>query len=289
MAKNPDFAADGTDGTANGKIEDALHHIEIRNADAFQKTLVSGVSWAEKNAKLIVALLVIAILGGLGYAGLQWVGRKQERAAQEAYYAAESKFTKLKEGFERAKFKAFMPEQSKDDPKAPPAVAATGDLAKDYGTVIDDLDRIAHEFAGTTGGAQAGILAGETYLSYKQADKAIAVVQVAAQKLKPTQTLQQLSQVLWGNALAAKDDCQGAVGVWQQVLSNPSAAYLASDVSLRSGLCFEKLGQNDRALEMYRAASLASGDSSSGQAAKGFKRALELKSKPAAAPAQKNG
>lgn len=261
-----------------------LPRIEIKDADVVQSTLAGGLNWMEENSKIVVALIVIAILGAIGYAGLQWVGKRQERAAQEAYYASEAKFTKLKEGFDRAKFKAFMPPTAKEDPTAAKDVAASGDLTKDYGTTLTELEGVAKNYAGTAAGAQAGLLVAETYLTYKQPEKAIEVSQIAASKLKPTQTLQQLSQLMWGNALAAKGDCDGAIARWQDVLKNDKAQFLHPDASLRSGLCLEKMGRADAALEMYRKAASA-GDSAAGTTARGFLRALEVKGKSAAAPA----
>ncbi|MES2964988.1 MAG: tetratricopeptide repeat protein [Bdellovibrionota bacterium] len=261
---------------ANPVSNPGLPRIEIKNADAVQSSLAGAFNWVEDNAKVVVAVLVIAILASIGYAGLQWVGRRQERAAQEAYYMAESKFTKLKEGFDKAKFKAFLPPTKTDDPSAPKETPASGDLAKDYGTVLGDLEKIAKDHAGTAAGAQAGLLVADTYVSYKQPDKAIEYVQVAATKLKPNQTLQQLSVMMWGNALAVKGDCQQAVTHWQTVLKNDAAQFLHPDASLRSGLCLEKMGNMDAALEMYRKAASAS-ESAAGTAARGFLRALEVK------------
>ena len=112
---------------------------------------------------------------------------------------------------------------------------------------------------------------------YKQPEKASEFAQMAATKLPKDHTLGLLATVLWGNALAAKDDCQGALGAWQKVLDSKSASFLQSDVSVRSGVCFEKLGQNDRAAEMYRKAAGATGESASSTTAKGLLRALEMK------------
>lgn len=255
--------------------DNSLPRIDIKNADQFQSTVASGLNWMEDNAKVVVALIVIAILASIGYAGLQWVGRRNERQAQEAYYAAESKYTKLKEGFDRAKFKAFMPPTQENDP-AVKETPATGDLAKDYGAVIGELEKVAKDHAGTAAGAQAGLLAADTYVSYDQPDKAIEVVQLAANKLKTNQTLQQLSVMMWGNALATKGDCEAALTRWQDVLKNEQAQFLHPDASLRSGLCLEKLGRADAAMEMYRKASAAS-ESAAGSTARGFLRALEVK------------
>lgn len=251
------------------------HHIEIKDADAVQSGLANSFNWIEDNAKIFVALIVLAIIGGVAFASLQFVNRRQETQAQDAYYKAEAPFMKKKEEFERAKFKNFMP--SEQAAAQPAAVAASGDIAKDYGTDIAELEKVAKDHAGTAAGAQAAILAAETYLSYKQPDKAVEIAQIPANKLSSSHTLAQLSRVVWGNALAAKGDCQAAVGVWQPLLAESKAAHLKGDLSLRSGVCFENIGQTERAMELYRQASTTAPESSAATTAKGLLRALELK------------
>jgi tetratricopeptide (TPR) repeat protein len=237
-----------------------------------------GFEFLEENAKIFVAIAIVAVLGAIAYLGFDFLKSRQEKSAQAAYYAVEAKFEKLKEGYERAKFQKAMPNMAAKD--GAPAKEATGNLEQDYGTLVSDVEKVATEHAGTAGGAQAAILASETYLSYKQADKAVAVAEAAAKNMNPDKVLGALTRVQWGNALAAKGDCNGAVGVWQQVLGSQKASYLHSDVSLRAGVCFETLGQNDKALEMYRKASAEGGDqSTTARTAKSFLRALETKSK----------
>ncbi len=273
MANGPGDETLSTSKNAS-RTPPAHHRIEVKNADVVQEQLVEGFNWIEDNAKIVVAVIVIAVLGGLGYAGVQIVSNRQEKAAQNEYYKVEAPFLKKREAFEKTKFKAFMPAESADKT---PGEIATGDLAKDYGALITGLETTAKEYSGTAAGGQAAILTAQTYLDYKQPDKAVEYAELAATKLPKGHTLGLLATVLWGNALAAKDDCKGALGVWQKVLDTPAASYLQGDVSVRSGVCFEKLGQNDRALEMYRKASGATGGSASSSAAKGLMRALEMK------------
>ncbi|MES2854941.1 MAG: hypothetical protein V4692_03705, partial [Bdellovibrionota bacterium] len=154
----------------------------------------AGETWVEENAKLIVGLMVVLIVVGLGYAGMQILGKRQERTAQDEYYAVAQKYEKAKGEFDQAKFEQFAPAgQAKTGGKA-----ASGDLEKDYGTVITDLDKIAREHAGTTAGAQAAILAGDTYLQYKQPDKAVELARLTSDKLSDSHTLNHLSRMLLG-------------------------------------------------------------------------------------------
>lgn len=250
----------------------------MRPVDTVQSSLVDGMTFVERHIKLFAVLLVVAILAGLGYVGFQFMERRQERFAQEAYYSVEAQYSKLREGFDRAKFKDLMPEtpETSDSIASQPA---SGDLQKDYGAVIGDLEKVAREHAGTTGGAQAAILAAETYMTYHQPEKAAELAELAATQLDSDHLLAELSRLLWGNALAAKGDCQAAVGVWQRVLDSKSASFLHPEVSLRSGICYENLTQFDKAAEMYRKATADGADTMAGTTAKGLLRALEVKMK----------
>ncbi|HVK62637.1 MAG TPA: tetratricopeptide repeat protein [Bdellovibrionales bacterium] len=234
---------------------------------------VNPTHWAEEHAKLIVSVAVGAIVVALGFIGWQYLGKRQERTAQDAYYAVAQKYEKAREEFERAKFNEFAPA----DQKTPGAKAATGDLQKDYGTIVTDLESVARDHAGTAAGAQAAILASNTYIEYKQPEKAIEISRMTADKLSDSHTLKQLTNMMLGNALAAKGDCQEAVTVWQKIIDNSKATFLHGDASLRAGLCFELLGKNDQALEMYRKASAS--ESGAASTARGLMRALEVKSK----------
>lgn len=274
------------DTEGDERVEKATDELNLKGADPVQQSLASGLDFFEENAKLLAVLVVVAILAGLGYVGFQYVQKRQERSAQDAYYAVEARFTKLKEGYDRAKLQALMPGS------VPPADAkneskpASGNLEQDYGSVLGDLEKVAREHAGTTAGAQASILLGETYLEYKQPEKAVEIAQVSAKSLGAGSLAGSLSRVLWGNALAAKGDCQAAVGVWQQVIDNKEASFLHPDVSLRSGVCYESLNQPEKAAEMYRKVTAEGGNSAAGQTAKGLLRALEMKPKNAASANQ---
>jgi len=282
MANGPTGTiSDKTSGTTSkpGRQIPVQHKIEIKNADAVQGQLLEGAHWLEDNAKLVFAIITVAILAGLVYSVWTVIEKHQEKAAQEAYYSAEAPFAKKRDAFEKTKFKAFMPPDQNDKT---PGEVATGDLAKDYAIVLPPMEKVAKDYAGTAGGSQAAILVAQTYLEYKNPDKAIEFAQIPATKLSKNNTLAVLGKMLWGSALSAKGDCQQALTVWQQILDTKSADYLANDVNLRMGTCLEKMGQSDRAAEAYRNASKGA-DSPASQSAKALLRDLELKTPVAAA------
>jgi tetratricopeptide (TPR) repeat protein len=251
--------------------------LPVHNPDQIQKTLLDGVSWVQRNMKVLVAVGVVFVIAAVAHIVAHSFWDYQERKAQEAYYAAESKFTKLKEGFDRAKLQAMMPagmgqSQATDKP-------ATGNLEADFGALITEFEKVAREQAGTAAGAQAAIVAAETYLEYNQPEKAAEVAGIAVQKLNKKHLLNHLARIQLGSALAAKGDCQGAVTEWEKVLSNKQAAFLHAEAGLRSGMCFESMNQPEKAAEMYRKVTADNADSTAAGTAKGLLRAIEVKAK----------
>lgn len=251
----------------------------IRNPDAVQETLLAASSWIEKNAKLLAGLIAVAILVGIGFIISEWLGSRAERKAQEAYYAIEAKYTKIKEGFDRAKLGALA-QDTKEKPQLP-----SGDLNKDYGTISSELESFARENAKTSAGAQAAILAANLYLTYQQPEKAVEIAQIPATNLSGNRLLANLAKILWGSALADKGDCNGAIKVWGEVLNNSAMTALHGDAALRTGLCYEALNDTDKAREFYLKVTAQSEDSGAAATAKGLLRALEAKT-PASSTTQ---
>lgn len=274
--------ADVTTNSATQKDSfraDRASTLDIRDPDSFQETVLGGWHWVEKHAASVGAVIAVGLLILSGFALKNWWHTRAERKAQESYYAIEHKFTKIKEGFDRAKMRALMPAMAAKDDKKTEA-PATGDLEKDYGAVISDLEKVAHDASGSAAGAQAAIILAETYLSYNQPEKAVAASELASKHLGANSLLGSLVRVQWGSALAAKGDCKEAVNVWGQILAHAANKFLLGDVSLRSGLCYEQIGDLQKAKEMYqKAAAEAGAESPLSATAKGLERALILKSK----------
>ena len=230
-------------------------------------------SWVEANARIIAGVGVLAIVAGFGYAVYQMIEVRQEKAVQEALFPLAHKLNKIKEGFDQSKFQKFMPK----DEKADQSKMASGDIVKDYGSALSDVEKFAHDHVGSIAGAQAALSAGEIYLSYKQPEHAVELGELVVGHLNNTTLMYQMGSVMLGNALATKGDCQAAITAWRKVLDSTVASFLQPDVSLRAGLCYEQLGQIDLAKEMYQRTS-AGGERSAARTAKSFLRALEIKS-----------
>ncbi len=242
----------------------------ISDRDFLQDTVLGLVETLAKHKTVVITVVAAIAVGGIGYAANGAIKSRAELKAQNAFFPIEKSYTEKREKFDQAKFADLTGQ------KAEGAVKATGDLAKDYGTLVEDLEAFAKSHAGTAAGAQAAMLAAETRMSYNQADLAGSTLDSLVKETKSSNLMGGLIRMANGNAWAQAGKCDQAVKAWEQVLATKEISFLHGEAALRSGLCLEKSGDKTKAAEMYRKASGESERSSASQTAKALLRAIEM-------------
>ena len=248
----------------------------LKQPDMFVSTMDRGWSAVEKNRTLVTTIVALLFIGAVAYVGMDLLGRRADRKAADDLYKIEAQYLKLKEGFERAKAEAAQPKDAKKpETTEPAAVAASGDLQKDYGTVLPELEKVAEAHPGQAAGAQAAVIAADIYLEYKQPEKAVSVLDKVVEKQSSKELMYGVAHMLRGSALATKGDCNQAVTDWQKVIESQANKFLHPGALLKAGVCFENLKQNDKAAEMYRKVTQDHAESQAAQTAKTYLRAME--------------
>lgn len=262
----------------NAANETELHkELEaIRHRDPLQEGMLNFVEFLEQNKSLVAGIVVIALLTGVAVVGWDFISARREKSAQEAFYNVEKPFTDKRDKYDQAKYAALGGGKLEDLVKAGTAVVATGDMAKDYGTLVDDLEAFAKGNASTTAGTQAALMAAETRIQYKQPEQALSTLESSVKATKANSLIGALARMATGNALASAGKCDQALKSWEEVMAAKDLSFLHGEAALRAGLCLEKAGDKLKAIEMYRKASGESGKSSSAQTARTLLRALEL-------------
>lgn len=248
----------------------------IRERDFLQEGMLSFVEFIERNKALVAGCVVIALLAGVGVIGWDFFTEHKEMSAQESFYSIEKSYSEKREKYDQAKFGTLTGAKVADLIKAGTAVEASGDLTKDYGTIVEDLESFAAKHKGTTAGVQAALLAAETRVQYKQTDQALATLESSVSATKANSLIGGLARMAKGNAQAVGGHCDQALKTWEEVLSAKDISFLHGEAALRAGLCLEKAGDKPKAIEMYRKAAGDSEKSTSAQTAKTLLRALEL-------------
>jgi len=242
----------------------------ISDRDFLQDSVLGLVEAMAKHKAIVIAVVAAVAVGGIGYAANGALKSRAELKAQNAFFPIEKSYTEKREKFDQAKFADLTGQ------KAESAVKASGDLAKDYGTLVEELEAFAKAHAGTAAGVQAAMIAAETRLAYNQAELAGSTLDSLVKETKSTNLMGALVRMANGNAWAQAGKCDQAVKAWEQVLATKEISFLHGEAALRSGLCLEKTGDKTKAAEMYRKASGESERSSASQTAKALLRAIEM-------------
>lgn len=274
--KTPVNSKSGTPANSTPVDTVASEIQSIRDRDGLQETMLSFVEMLERNKVVVAGVVAVAIVAGLGVVGWEMFSERREKSAQEAFYGIEKQYTAKREKFDQAKFGAITGAKVDDLVKAGTAARATGDLAKDYGSLVEDLEAFASNHKGTAASVQASLLAAETRVEYKQAEQAAKNLETAVSSTKANSLLGALARMATGNAQAMAGQCDQALKTWDQVLAAKDLGFLHAEAALRSGLCLEKGGDKAKAIEMYRKASSENDKSTSSQTARSLLRALEI-------------
>ncbi|MGZ3775064.1 MAG: tetratricopeptide repeat protein [Pseudobdellovibrionaceae bacterium] len=232
---------------------------ELKSPDQVTKKLREGFVWTTAHSKLVVGAVSAFIVVGIGTSLAGYFSEKKEVSSQEKYFLIEKSYNEKKRGFEEASRAEMNPAQQakkdKKDKKAAPEVdnskKATGDLQKDYGTVVSSFEAFISETPNTKAAQMAALNLSDIYVSYKKNDEALAVLQKVEKGLGKDGVLAGLVSMQMGNILADKADCKGAVEKWQSIVNNKELAFAHDEAKLRMGLCFESMNDLAKAEELY--------------------------------------
>lgn len=246
----------------------------ISDRDFLQDTVLGLVETLAKHKTIVMAAVAAIAVGGIAYVANGALKSRAEMTAQNAFFPLEKSYTEKREKFDQAKFAELSGQKA--DPKTDSGVKATGDLAKDYGSLIEELEAFAKAHPGTAAGVQAAVLAAETRMSYNQAELAGSSLDPVLKDTKASSLMGALARMATGNAWAQAGKCDQAVKAWEEVLATKEISFLHGEAALRAGICLEKGGDKSKAAEMYRKATAESERSSASQTAKALLRAIEM-------------
>ena len=246
-ASTGSLAAKSNSKIDNAKLDGALASMTDR--DGFQEAALKFAEWLGKNSMAVLALLGVVIMAGLGWVGYGKYLDHVEKSAVEAVYPIESQFQAKREAFEEA-------EAPQNSGVKSEGVKATGDLSKDYGQLVDDMAKFAVKNARTGAGAHAALIASDVYVKYGKTEEAKKLLAEVVGSVHAQSLFGGLVILAHGNVMAETGQCEGALTSFQKLLGSEEKSgphsYLRGEAQLRAGLCFEKLGQKERAIEMYK-------------------------------------
>lgn len=236
-----------------------LSKADLKNPDQVTKTLRKGFVWSTDHSKIVVTLVVLFILLGVGVSISQYLTETKETKLQVKYYPLEKQFGEKRRGFEEAAQAEVNLNQAKTsknkDLKTPafdPAKKATGDLQRDFGTVIAGFEALINESPKSTAAQMSALNLSAIYLNYRKNEEALTVLQKVEPGLNHKEYISGLVYLQLGKVLANKNDCNSALSVFQKVLDSKSFQFLHGEAKLQMGLCYESLNDWAKAEELFK-------------------------------------
>lgn len=266
---------------------------ELKSPDVILDRLNHLVDWTKRNSSPIAIVLGVFVVGSSLWSAVQYFSDKKEMAAQEKYFPLEKSYVEQKQKFDEAELKskeANKPSAAKDKSKEsatakPESKKATGDLQQDYGPLVQDFKVFVSENSNTQAAKMAVLNLSEVYVKYNKIDEALEAIKLVDSSLSPKELLSALVLSQKATLLANKNNCQDAVVIWANLAKNQQLKYLHSEFNLRMGLCYEAMGDKQKATEMLSEASKKSGTPGGGsesgvsQEAEKYLRLLKLQAK----------
>jgi len=219
---------------------------DIRGPDVFISNMHRFSEWAYNNRKPLLGSLVLIAVLALAWAGIGTYSAKQEDAAAETLFSAEKTLNKVDQSFEVPKADA----QGKPIKDAKAAAVPTGKIDVDYKDSIDQLKDVITRFPKTQSSVIAALDLARIYHDYNKYDDSISVLTTASTVANHPATRGLVLQGL-GLAYESKGDCARAVTQWQKIIDDKTMGPFQANSLIKQALCYEKLNQKDKAMEIY--------------------------------------
>lgn len=254
---------------------------ELKKPDVVLENLQTGFQWSQAHSQALAIAAAVGILLGGGWSAWSYFAEKTESKAQESFYAAERTYLKIKEGFDRAEQEAQRLAEAKKDPKKksdadmkPVETAASGDLQKDYGSVLPTLKQVIADHSGTKGAQMSALTLSQIYSQYHQDTEAIQVLKDLVSKVSSKGLLGALILNQYASLLANQEKCNEAVHVWNQI-SDTKGGFLISEAHLRAGVCYDQMKDYKKAQDSLEKAKV--GDTQIAKTAERYLRVVRQK------------
>ncbi|UYL08164.1 hypothetical protein B9G69_014020 [Bdellovibrio sp. SKB1291214] len=228
---------------------------DLKKPDQVTQTLREGFVWTTTHSKIVITAIFAFIVIGAGASLMGYLNTKKETETQGKYAVAEKAYTEKKRGFdEAARAEVLASTAGKDKKNVPafdPSKKASGDVQKDYGTVIAGFEAVIADAPKTTAAQMAALNLSDIYITYKKFDDAVAALNKVEAGLNKSDLTSGLVWMQMGNVLADKGDCKSAIDKWTVITGSKAFAYAHDEAKLRQGLCYEALNDSAKAEQLY--------------------------------------
>lgn len=228
---------------------------EVKSPDQVKKGLEIVMQWLQKNIAVVGAVFLVFIVSGLAWSVWGYMSAQKELKLQSEVALAEKDYFEKKNKFKEAARQAELKKQTppvKDNKKSEEKdeTAATGDLQKDYGSLVETFSGIVDKNPNSKAASMSALYLAEIYTEYKMPEKAMqALEKVSARKTKDVLAALVLNKK--AGLMADQGECSKAVDVWQNLSGQKQLNYIHDEAKLRMALCYEKMNETSKAEQLY--------------------------------------
>lgn len=235
----------------------------------------SSGQFIEKNFKIALAVFVVAILAVSAFVMKQKMDAGKEKEAFGELYSITKVYQDKKTNFEQAKVEPPKTDKKEAPKKDENLVKATGDMSKDYGDVVQQLESFIAKNKNLNATAEAALTLSEIYEEYKQPEKGAEIISQVLKDWSQTGLVTQVLQMRAGDLLASTNSCDKAVEYWQKIATGEG--FMSEQAQLKLGVCFQEIGRLEEAKTWFTKLSEKSPNSTEGFNAKRYLRYLQFK------------
>lgn len=224
---------------------------------------------------IAIAFLALVLIGG-GIGVFKMIQTSRDQKSQGQFGAVEREYTTLKQKFLQAETQKNQP-PPKEGETRPPAQTATGDMEKDYGTIVARFQEVIRNYEGSQAAKMSALYLSEIYADHAKLEDARKALESA--KANGTDLLSVLVGHRMATLIADEGRCPEAREKWQSLIAK-SPGYLKNEMKLRTAICHEREGQIDQAKSLYTELTQAQegeGDASISKEADKYLRLLQFR------------
>lgn len=238
---------------------------ELDKKDVVQKDLTLVLDWMVANKVLLILAISVLALSGIGYVIYNQVRHDTNMRIQDQYFAIEKDYLKIKNDFDEADKqtaeeaakaldktkKVAKKEANAEVTKTPPKAKATGDLDKDYGTVVVRFTELHSANPKSSPGKVTGLVLADIFWDYKKYEQAAQILEKSSEP-NPKSLIDHMVLKKLSSTYLSMNKFDEVIKKNQTSLSSNKYPFMSSYFKLQTALAYDGLKQWDQAEQIYK-------------------------------------
>lgn len=254
----------------------------IKQPDTFVATTHVVLKWIEDHAMVVGSLFVVAIIGGLSYAGFNLWRSHVEAGAAERLYRVEAQLKKAESKIreERAKNMHELAGLSAGKKKTPAVEAPRpADFSKDFAPIVSSIKGELKSVSGTRAAMVSALNLSTFLVQQKQFQEALEVLQMPDVRPGVNDLLGGFWRMHYGLVLIENNKADDAINAYKEVLASELLKPFHPEAMLKSGIAYEIKGDAAKARETYEKLGREFPQTEAASSATQYLRLLDMKTR----------